>query len=491
MSETGAAPGLRRAARDILIGAVLLIMMCIASGRPQIFSDTKAYYVLGQEIVGFLTPAAEQAPTVEALRGRALAPAEAEAETRIAYTVAASRSPYWSVLFYLAATLGTAWFVVALQALVAATTVWVAVRAFGVSSGFLPIIAALALLTSLPVSVMFLMPDLFAGLAILAAAVLVSARDRLTRAELVLLWGVMAAGALFHTSHVLILLGLGTGILLLSLLWRRQRATAWAGAAVMAAAALGLVGALTFPATVRLIRGEAVYAPPFISARLIADGPGRALLQEDCRNGDVWGWCPYLSRPLVDVNTILWDPRSSAASFQAADYDRRVRIIQEQSRFALAVISRYPVDVAASTARNVAGLFMQYGTHEMLGDPSAVYRDPEFGVLSRIVPGTDACARGRASCASRLNLDVLDRVFGIALLLAWLLMAFLLATERNRRQLWLRAGLTILAGLVLNAVICGAISGNAERYQARLAWIVPLLALAMATDRWQRHRRIG
>ena len=41
---------------------------------------------------------------------------------------------------------------------------------------------------------------------------------------------------------------------------------------------------------------------------------------------------------------------------------------------------------------------------------------------------------------------------------------------------WEFAGL-VLVGVVLNAAVCGMLSGPEDRYQARVVWLVPLLAL--------------
>jgi len=41
---------------------------------------------------------------------------------------------------------------------------------------------------------------------------------------------------------------------------------------------------------------------------------------------------------------------------------------------------------------------------------------------------------------------------------------------------WKFAGL-VLFGVVLNAAVCGMLSGAQDRYQARVVWLVPLLAL--------------
>ena len=48
---------------------------------------------------------------------------------------------------------------------------------------------------------------------------------------------------------------------------------------------------------------------------------------------------------------------------------------------------------------------------------------------------------------------------------------------------------TFLAGLALNAAICGALSGPKGRYEMRVIWILPLIAGAIASTgsvNWRR-----
>jgi hypothetical protein len=41
----------------------------------------------------------------------------------------------------------------------------------------------------------------------------------------------------------------------------------------------------------------------------------------------------------------------------------------------------------------------------------------------------------------------------------------------------------IIAGVVLNAIVCGAVSGPWGRYQARVVWLIPMAALLMLEQR--------
>lgn len=478
------------AIRPVAIGTLLLLLLCLLSGRPQVFSDTKSYYSLGQELGLALVPH-HRAASDTALRGRPLTPGQSARQTRLAYTVAASRSPYWSVLLYLLVQVGTAWLFVVAQAFVAAATIWLAARAWGVERGYLPVMVVLAACSSLPVFVLFLMPDLFAGLMILAAATLLFRHTALGRGERGALWLVCAAGACFHTSHMLLLVVLAVGALPWARRPRGAPLTQSAAALLLSAAAVAVVGAVAFPLGVRVIRHEQVYAPPFLAARLIADGPGRALLHDTCRTGREWTWCRYTEQPMTDVNRILWDAAPATATFQAADYAQRVRIIREQPRFVLAVVRHDPLAVAGSVIGNVSRLFFRFGTTEVLSDPTATYRDPAFSVFSRIVPGTEACRDGVASCASRLSAGMLDFLIGTTLLLSVAVISVLLLRHPALRACWLPPALFMLAALMGNALICGALSGNAERYQSRVTWLVPLVAAFLLADRRAARDRSG
>jgi formate/nitrite transporter FocA (FNT family) len=41
------------------------------------------------------------------------------------------------------------------------------------------------------------------------------------------------------------------------------------------------------------------------------------------------------------------------------------------------------------------------------------------------------------------------------------------------------AGL-VVAGVLANAIVCGALASPADRFQARVIWLIPLLAVGMA-----------
>ena len=49
-------------------------------------------------------------------------------------------------------------------------------------------------------------------------------------------------------------------------------------------------------------------------------------------------------------------------------------------------------------------------------------------------------------------------------------------------------GCYVVLVLVINAGVCGALSGPVDRYQARLMWLVPMTAVLIAALKWSALR---
>jgi hypothetical protein len=58
----------------------------------------------------------------------------------------------------------------------------------------------------------------------------------------------------------------------------------------------------------------------------------------------------------------------------------------------------------------------------------------------------------------------------------------------DRSQLFLLAMVAI--GIMVNAAICGALSSPLDRYEARVAWLVPFIAVTVILAVWQRRRQV-
>ena len=109
----------------------------------------------------------------------------------------------------------------------------------------------------------------------------------------------------------------------------------------------------------------------------------------------------------------------------------------------------------------------------VLGTVEYVWLDP-IGHFGR-----EFCSNSSLFMLCKLNKDVL--VF------------YLLSSAPTLLTWWRARGgrqsglvLCVLVGIGANAVATGALSGPHDRYQARIAWLLPLVALLAATGRQDR-----
>ena len=475
----------------IVLASLALMAPAFVAGRALLFTDTRAYYALGEQVAVMLKI---EPPAPASSLGDGLTP-EARAEReRLAYTVAGSRSMYFSAWLFLLIWVGGAWFFVWAQCIVAAATLYVLARHAldepAPSWSFAALIGALALGSGLPYYLDFLMPDVFSGLGLAAAIGLILYWRALGRGERIWLLLVLLTACLFHTSHMLVALGLGAASLIIALALR-QRAGAWLPGAgsVVALALLALAAGMVFPLAVKAIKHQTIYTPPFLTARIVSDGPGRDFLRRTCAARRPYALCRYADQPLDDSDDFLWNGDKRRGVFQLASYDERVALIREQPRFIRDVIAADPVGVAASAADNVARLATAWRIDEPLVDPSPLYADPKFVVFRRIMPGGARCDGAPGSCGPNIPESIADAMTAAGLVLSLAtIAAALIAVPAVRRRHGPLLFLTILS-LAGNAAVCGVLSGAFPRYQARLVWLIVFAAVLVGTLTLRVRRR--
>ena len=194
----------------ILAGAAILLIPALVFGRPFVFYDTPVYWGWGRDVVeavgrpwpGPLQPWIPGRP----LHGWELgAHGATSGDLRFILTAMSARSFFYAVPLYLLTSLGGLWLITGLQALVAAWTLRAALRALVPTAGglaYLAMVVALTGLTGLGFEAGYVMPDVFAGLAVLAACVLAARPGAIgpwSRAGLV---GVIAYAALAHAANL-------------------------------------------------------------------------------------------------------------------------------------------------------------------------------------------------------------------------------------------------------------------------------------------------
>ncbi|VWX53023.1 hypothetical protein [Novosphingobium sp. 9U] len=202
--------------------------------------------------------------------------------------------------------------------------------------------------------------------------------------------------------------------------------------------------------------------PPFLTARLIEDGPARRFLAERCADAP-FVLCSYPVLQPVTAEVFLWEPTRPRGGFKALPRDDAVHVSQEQARFALAVARAYPAETAAA----LGGDFLELAGNLRLHD----FR-PEY------LAGQMRADRPFEAVPEGTPLPFSDRV--ISALTLFLVLAALAAFpwRRSAARSDLRAMVwVVLVAILLNDAICAWLSGPFARYNTRVIWALPLMVL--------------
>jgi hypothetical protein len=392
-------------------------------------------------------------------------------------TVLTGRSPYYGALLYLGDLTGGFWLTVLVQACAVLGAMGLALRAARVPmwpQGRI-IAACMAVATTAPFFSSLLMPDVFAGVAILAAAVLLSARRRLPLRDYLLSLVLLVAATAFHDSHVLILFVL-LGAAAAYAVLMRSRAN-WIGLSIiLLALVIGILAQSAFFAAVRHVVGAAPLRPPFLMARTIEDGPGYRYIRATCpANG--FKVCEFADRLPMMADDFLWKSGSDGV-FVSASPEARRELSDEQMRFLLAVIRYDPWGQLSASLKDATMQLTDLGLTEFQ------YTDFEKKSFAGKIPGAHLKTM-QASAAYRGTVP-------LRYLNAWLqgsvvIAGFVVAAALLRRVPRTPADSPVVPiiiwtviGVLVNAAVCGVFSGPHDRYSARVAWLLPFAALLIA-----------
>ena len=374
------------------------------------------------------------------------------------------------------------WAIVALQCLLVAFVVWLVVRSVAprhTVARYLILILALSIFTGASWYAAFIMPDILGPLAYLSIYLLAFARETLSRAErfalcVIAWWGITA-----HASHMLVAGGLWLLLVVFVAFrrrpfWRRPRSlrVVLAVLAIAAASQMALHGYLYGKPS---LNGQ---RPPYLMARVIADGPGRWYLDKNCPQLH-WAICNHLSQLSDNPDTLLWD---EDGAYQSASDEERSQIDHEEMPLVLATLRAYPQQ---QLSRSAANFIQQFLSFSLFGFDSNPWTLKQFD---------EAMPRARSSyLRSRQAHDALPLEL-LTEIQWWTVMASLAAIAALIPFLWRRhstrlAGLSLVvaATFVANALVTGVMSVVDDRYGCRIVWLIPLLAGIFFLD-WLNQR---
>jgi hypothetical protein len=444
-----------RKTQSILLFLIEVVMLCwptlINRGAVIVFPDTRSYYVAGRAAVvkglTLIRPAQSAAPTG----------GDDPLESAI-QKARAVRSVFYSMVTYLSGQLGTLWFAIIMQAMIVALLLRLM---FDLLHPHRPrwhvttFISILALLTTASWVVSNAMPDVYAPIAILATITTIVLWDRCSRAQRFVLFIIIAGSAIMHlTNPPTVAAVLAVGLLMhRKAIWQeRARFLAVSSAVVIALMATLAVSVIGFKQWTL-----APNAPPFLLARSLDDGPGKLYLREHCPQiGLVM--CNHLDRLDVGDDDFIWHDNGV---YSSVPLEEAALLRKEDKRIYVAAALEHPWMQFAAIVENS---LQQLGLFTL-----CEYMIPSYGYADPNNPPDEFTLYIRPSDPSWQNLLAIPEY---AIVIAALGYAFGGSRRPvDREILWL-----VLAAVIANAVVC-SFSISAPRYEARVIWLVPMIAL--------------
>jgi hypothetical protein len=436
----------------VFLGALFLAWPAIYNGFPLIYPDTTDY------ING----------------GRLIATALIRHHPSPYYGLRSTIYSLGILPFHLGVTL---WPVVALQCLLVSYVLWLVVRSLvsrKPAARFLILMLLLSLLSSVSWFASFVMPDILGPVLYLCVYLLVFARESLSRLERLALCLISSWAIASHSSHLLIFASLCFFLVLLSIRhFNRAQLRVGLELTAILALAVGAQAALNGILYGRFSQG--VSRVPFVTARLIADGPGRWYLEKHCGEPR-WEMCKYVSNISGTSTRFLFDVNGVWANASA---DSQNRILQQEPSFALAAVRAYPLEQAEKSASNFFSQLITFDLESLRPHPLVEIQIP------RDLPRTQRQYFEGRQARNQLPLTlftfiqyggVVASLLCIAALVPWL--------WRSRPARLLGLGLVIAHTVVVNALVTGVLASVLDRFEGRVIWLVPLLA-ALCAFSWQ------
>ena len=368
----------------------------------------------------------------------------------------------------------TLWPIVALQALLTAYVIWLVVRSIlpkRTALWYLALVAFLSLLTSASWFVSLIMPDILGPVLYLSIYLLVFARDTLSRPERIGAAAIACWAVASHATHLMLAVGI---CLLLAALWVIFRKGFMSGrlkalgevAAIVMIAAVAQVALNSYLYGKPSLNGE---RPPFLTARLIADGPGRWYLEQHCSEMRFAG-CGRLRDLSHDSDQFLW---ADDGVWKTSSSHAQEQMLNEEIPFALATLRTYP---RAQLSKSASNFWQQLSTFEIGFDPNH-WMVQQF---DEVLPSGKARFLQSRQAANDLPFDFLSMIqnWTVVVSLALIVIFGILLWRRWTPRL---AGLAlvIIPAVLANAFVTGVLSTVEDRYQSRVVWLIPFLAAAL------------
>ncbi|MGC1428419.1 MAG: hypothetical protein WA822_07495 [Albidovulum sp.] len=486
----------RNSVRRAILWTTLAVLAClsvfIANGKPLFYFDTVGYVAQGHSALRQLGFPAESplaarhklliAQGQEGTKGSSPGMAQIAAEN----TVDGSRSAVYALMSGLFVRLGALEGLIAINVLMVLISVWlpmrIAARRWGLPGPVsravaLPIIVAS--FGSLPFFVAFLMPDTFAPVLLLVIATLAVFARHMKVWEIILALAIGSMAISAHLSHLAIAALMVPAAALISVILARRR---WwlAPALVAAIVGFGFTEQSILRSAAKAVSDSVVVIKPYITARLIQDGPGLRYLDSHCPDAGIATCKLHAALQLSDdpyritATHIVFETSKRLGSFRLMTPEDQKAVADNQIGFFFDVLMDAPIDTAMAFLKNT---FIQSGWVSVeMTLPTAKVISQNAGVAGLLTGEFD---NGRIT-ENTSWLAIVTPAQQVFYVLSLLVVAALVLWPGRVPGEVKALAVMLLLGILANALVCGGISQPATRYGARVIWLLPLAATILA-----------
>jgi hypothetical protein len=362
----------------------------------------------------------------------------------------------------------TPWPIVGLNALLVAYVLFLVVRSFRLRHGlaaYILLVGVLSAVTGLGWFVAFVMPDILGPVLYLIIYLIAFCWETLSPRQRVLVSVIGCWAAASHLTHLLLAVGL-CGVVAAVLLVQRR---AWL-AAIGRMAMIILLAMLSQLAINALIFGTPSLAgehPPFLLARVIADGPGKWYLSKNC--GELrLSICKDLQRLPSDSDDFLWQGDGIWMTASAAEQNR---LREDEMTVIYGTLIAYPLEELRISTVN---FLRQLRTFEIDMNWTTPW---VLEMFDSIIPSSKEQYLASRQVRQTLNEELFNSEQKWSVLASIVIITIGIALFRWTRTPQL-AGIAsvVLFVVVANAAVTGILSEVDNRYQSRVIWLLPFLA---------------
>lgn len=354
------------------------------------------------------------------------------------------------------------------------------------SMAFGACILALATLSSLPITIAWIMPDIFTGLLVVFSFSIVQGwADRSALGRLFDV-GLMTFFVAVHLSHIPITLAIGVLFLLTTWIFRGSFRTSYIIAGVLLPL---LIAPMILIASNVVVAKQVAISPSsslFLLGRFVGDGATQAYLRTACP-GKQYVLCSEIDR-LDDTDVhgsimdfFLWGKAGTVS--RLAD----PQLLAEAPELNRKTLRAYPLLIVSSSIKNTARQLLAFQVDDDVNNPPVGFVTTS---IHEIDPGLASTYLNSLQSKGEFPIELARFLSNAGLIASLGVLACIAIFHRAQinRSSWFFA-LFALNGIGANALAIGSLSEVHDRYQNRVMWLVPLVAFVLLCNVITNSRR--